>query len=272
MSIDGVGDMHNAVRNVKRGFDKANETITAMKALQKDYAFNFGISTTIFSQNLDDAENILQWARGEKLDIVFNMVRVTDAMLGNHDVADKIRPLGAEEARMRQFFLDRVRMDPLLDGQNYIYMHYADMIANGYHRLAPCPFQTQGIMLNPDGGMYYCENSDAIGNVRRRGSRGDLLPGRQSHAPGRGARPEVPDLPQPLPDERGGHQAGGAVRAVPRAGGDGEDAGHRRARTCRGGEVGRSAYRLSTIGVGTASDCARVPWGLVQGVPIVERR
>jgi MoaA/NifB/PqqE/SkfB family radical SAM enzyme len=165
VSIDGVGDMHNAVRNVKKGFDKANETITAMKALQKDYPFNFGISTTIFSQNLDDAENILQWARRENLDIVFNMVRVTDAMLGNQDVADKIRPLGAEEARMRQFFLDRVRMDPLLDGQNYIYMHYADMIANGYHRLAPCPFQTQGIMLNPDGGVYYCENSDAIGNV-----------------------------------------------------------------------------------------------------------
>ncbi len=166
VSIDGVGDMHNAVRNVKRGFDKANETITAMKALQKDYAFNFGISTTIFSQNLDDAENILAWAKRENLDIVFNMVRVTDAMLGNNDVADKIRPMGEEEKRMRQFFLDRVRMDPLLDGQNYIYMHYADMIANGYHRLAPCPFQTQGLMLNPDGGMYYCENSDAIGNVR----------------------------------------------------------------------------------------------------------
>jgi MoaA/NifB/PqqE/SkfB family radical SAM enzyme len=158
--------MHDAVRNVKRGFDKANRTIDAMRALQKEYSFNFGISTTIFSQNLEDADNILAWAKREKLDIVFNMVRVTDAMLGNADISDKIRPMGREEARMRQFFLDRVRIDPLLDGQNYIYMHYADMIANGYHRLAPCPFQTQGIMLNPDGGMYYCENSRAVGNVR----------------------------------------------------------------------------------------------------------
>jgi MoaA/NifB/PqqE/SkfB family radical SAM enzyme len=166
VSIDGVGDMHNAVRNVKRGFDKAGQTIAAMKALQKQYSFNFGISTTIFSQNLDDAENIREWARRENLDIVFNMVRVTDAMLGNADLSDRIRPLGRDEARMRQFFLDRVRLDPLLDGQNYIYMHYADMIANGYHRLAPCPFQTQGIMLNPDGGMYFCENSEAVGNVR----------------------------------------------------------------------------------------------------------
>ena len=45
-------------------------------------------------------------------------------------------------------------------------MHYAEMIANGYHRLAPCPFQTQGIMVNPDGGLFFCENSDVVGNVR----------------------------------------------------------------------------------------------------------
>jgi hypothetical protein len=87
-------------------------------------------------------------------------------MLGNSELAETCQPVGKEEEQMRQFFLDRVRIDPLLDGQNYIYMHYADMIANGYHRLAPCPFQTQGIMLNPDGGLFFCENSEVVGNVR----------------------------------------------------------------------------------------------------------
>ena len=115
--------------------------------------------------NLRDAENILAWARKEQLDIVFNMIRFTEPMLGNTGLEQVQKPAGADEERMRQFFLDRVRMDPLMDGQNYIYMHYADMIANGYHRLAPCPFQSQGIMLNPDGGLYFCENSDAVGNV-----------------------------------------------------------------------------------------------------------
>ena len=166
VSIDGVGQMHNDVRQVPRGFDKANETIRAMQALQLQYRFNFGISTTIFSQNLDDADNILNWARAENLDIVFNMVRFTDPMLGNSELAETCQPVGEEEERMRQFFLDRVRIDPLLNGQNYIYMHYADMIANGYHRLAPCPFQTQGSMLNPDGGIFFCENSEVVGNVR----------------------------------------------------------------------------------------------------------
>jgi MoaA/NifB/PqqE/SkfB family radical SAM enzyme len=165
VSIDGVGEMHNEVRQVKRGFEKANETITAMRELQKRIPFNFGISTTIFNKNLEDADNILSWAKTEKLDVVFNMVRFTEPMLGNADLADTCKPVGADEERMRQFFLERVRMDPLLDGQNYIYLHYADMIANGYHRLAPCPFQTQGIMLNPDGGLFFCENSDVVGNV-----------------------------------------------------------------------------------------------------------
>jgi len=168
VSIDGVGDMHDTVRKVKRGFDKAGQTIDAMRELQKRVPFNFGISTTIFSMNLDDAENILAWARRENLDIVFNMVRFTDPMLGNAELADTCKPVGPEEERMRRFFMDRVRMDPLLDGQNYIYMHYADMIANGYHRQAPCPFQSQGIMLNPNGDLFFCENSEVVGNVLER--------------------------------------------------------------------------------------------------------
>jgi len=165
VSIDGIGEMHNDVRQVKRGFDKALDTIRAMQALQKRVPFNFGISTTLFNKNLDDGDNILSWAKTEGLDIVFNMVRFTDPMLGNGDLADACQPIGPEEERLRQFFLERVRMDPVLDGQSYIHLHYADMIGNGYHRLAPCPFQSQGIMLNPDGGMFFCENSESIGNA-----------------------------------------------------------------------------------------------------------
>jgi hypothetical protein len=53
----------------------------------------------------------------------------------------------------------------VLSGQAFMYLHYADMIANGYRRTMPCPFRSQGLLLNPDGSLYYCENSDRIGNV-----------------------------------------------------------------------------------------------------------
>jgi MoaA/NifB/PqqE/SkfB family radical SAM enzyme len=166
VSLDGIGDVHNQVRHVKRGFDKASQTIDAMQALARTHSnFQFGIASTIFGTNMADAENILAWARTKELDVVFNMLRFTDAMLHNKSLEEKIGFREAEEAFMRRFFLDRVQEESILSGQSFMYLHYADMIANGYQRTMPCPFQSQGLLLNPNGDLHYCENSRKLGNV-----------------------------------------------------------------------------------------------------------
>ena len=166
VSLDGIGDIHNQIRHVERGFDKACQTIEAMQKLAAEYQnFQFGIAATIFATNLEDSKNILAWARTKNLDVVFNMLRFTDAMLNNKELQDTIGFHKREEDFMRSFFLDRVQEESILSGQSFMYLHYADMIANGYIRTMPCPFQSQGLLLNPDGTLYFCENSQAIGNV-----------------------------------------------------------------------------------------------------------
>src|SRR5213596_3804525 len=166
VSLDGIGDIHNQVRHVQRGFEKACETIAAMQALAKEYRnFQFGLAATIFATNMEDAKNILAWARVRDLDIVFNMLRFTDNMLNNKELEAKIGFRAREEDFMRTFFLERVQEESVLSGQSFMYLHYADMIANGYQRTMPCPFRTQGLLLNPYGDLHYCENSNAIGNV-----------------------------------------------------------------------------------------------------------
>ncbi|MEO6223619.1 MAG: radical SAM protein [Vicinamibacterales bacterium] len=166
VSIDGVGEMHDQVRHVKRGFDKASKTIAAMQELaRRSPHFQFGIASTIFAKNLADAKNIHDWAKSKNLDIVFNMLRFTDNMLHNGDLEASIGFGTREEEFMRQFFLDRVAEESILSGQSFMYLHYADMIANGYHRTMPCPFQRQGLLLNPNGELFYCENSAKLGNV-----------------------------------------------------------------------------------------------------------
>lgn len=166
VSLDGIGEIHDQVRKVKRGFDKAGETIAAMEALARKHdQFQFGIAATIFATNMEDARNILAWSRERDLDIVFNMLRFTDAMLGNRELENTIRLKMAEEDFMRQFFLERVQEESVLSGQSFQYLHYADMIANGYVRTMPCPFRSQGLLLNPDGELFYCENSKSLGNV-----------------------------------------------------------------------------------------------------------
>jgi sulfatase maturation enzyme AslB (radical SAM superfamily) len=166
VSLDGIGDIHNQVRHVERGFDKASETIAAMQALAtKHDTFQFGIAATIFATNMEDARNILAWARARDLDIVFNMLRFTDNMLNNKALEAQIGFHEREEEFMREFFLERVQEESVLSGQSFMYLHYADMIANGYIRTMPCPFQSQGLLLNPNGSLFYCENSREIGNV-----------------------------------------------------------------------------------------------------------
>jgi MoaA/NifB/PqqE/SkfB family radical SAM enzyme len=166
VSLDGIGDVHNQVRDVKRGFDKASQTIEAMQKLSEELSnFQFGIASTIFATNLQDAENILKWCREKNLDVVFNMLRFTDNMLGNRNLEEKIGFRQREEDFMRRFFLERVQEESVLSGQAFMYLHYADMIANGYIRTMPCPFKSQGLLLNPNGALFYCENSKELGNV-----------------------------------------------------------------------------------------------------------
>jgi MoaA/NifB/PqqE/SkfB family radical SAM enzyme len=166
VSLDGIGDIHNQVRQVKQGFDKACQTIEAMAALAKKHSnFQFGLAATIFATNLQDAENILAWAKERGLDIVFNMLRFTENMLNNKNLQESIGFHKREEDFMRKFFIDRVTEESVFSGQAFMYLHYADMIANGYHRTMPCPFQNQGLLLNPEGNLFYCENSEKLGNV-----------------------------------------------------------------------------------------------------------
>ena len=166
VSLDGIGEVHDTVRAVKKGFDKALQTIEAMQALaERSPHFQFGLASTIFAKNLDDAQHIRDWAKARNLDIVFNMLRFTDNMLHNKDLQPSIGFGNREEQFMKQFFLDRVAEESILSGQSFMYLHYADMIANGYQRTMPCPFKSQGLLLNSNGALFYCENSQKLGNV-----------------------------------------------------------------------------------------------------------
>ena len=241
VSLDGIGDIHNQVRNVKRGFDKASQTIEAMQTLAgKHPQFQFGIASTIFATNLEDAKNILAWARSHKLDVVFNMLRFTDNMLGNRSLEESIGFREREEEFMRQFFLERVQEESVLSGQAFMYLHYADMIANGYIRTMPCPFRTQGLLLNPNGDLFYCENSDLLGNVLDTNAVRHLFQGRESRPSRDVRRDHLQALPQPVPGERRRDEAVRAVREVP----DARVSGQEQPRAARRDPSDRAVTRL----------------------------
>ncbi len=100
VSLDGIGDIHDQVRarqeRLRQGVPDDRGDAGAVEEARQ--LLSSASPSTIFATNLDDAENILAWARTKKLDVVFNMLRFTDAMLDNKELEEKI---GFHAARRR---------------------------------------------------------------------------------------------------------------------------------------------------------------------------
>ena len=169
VSLDGIGDIHNQVRHVERGFDKACQTIEAMQALSARHSsFQFGIAATIFATNLEDSQNILAWARTKNLDIVFNMLRFTDAMLHNKELEEKTVQTREKDSCSNAFHAVCRRVG--VERQSFRYANTPEHSANGY--IARCRVRSSrgGTAAQPDGSFHReIPRSSATCSRRRRG-------------------------------------------------------------------------------------------------------
>lgn len=64
ISLDGIGEEHDRLRNLKGCFDRVVTTINSLGELKKTYNnLRIAIGTTVHGQNLDTVENTALWAR-----------------------------------------------------------------------------------------------------------------------------------------------------------------------------------------------------------------
>ena len=115
----------------------------AMQALAKTHETSRSASPRRSSRPTCRTRRTSSPGHTQELDVVFNMLRFTDAMLHNKDLEEKIGFHTREEQFMRKFF-PRSRSGRIgLERTGIHDLHYADMIANGYQRTMPCPFQSR---------------------------------------------------------------------------------------------------------------------------------
>ena len=166
VSLDGVGEAHEDIRRVWHAFERAMDTVREMQELQKKKFFNFGVSFTFTAQNLEEGERIYELCKKENLNVVFSIARYSELAFGNMDLAESTELQEGDFSELASFFRKRVRESSVTDGDALLYQGYAKMFENGMKRTMPCPSMDQGILLNPNGDITYCENSQVIGNVR----------------------------------------------------------------------------------------------------------
>jgi len=172
VSLDGVGDAHEDIRRVWHAFERAMDTVRAMQELQKKKFFNFGVSFTFTAGNLEEGERIYELCKKENLNVVFAIARYSELAFGNMDLAESTDLKEEDFPKLVDFFRARVRESGITDGDAFLYQAYVKMFQNGMKRTMPCPSMDQGLLLNPNGDITYCENSRVIGNVREGDPRG----------------------------------------------------------------------------------------------------
>ena len=166
VSLDGIGDAHEDIRRVWNAFERAMASVRELQELQKKKFFNFGVSFTFTSQNLDEGQRIYDFCRKEDLNVVFSIARYSELAFGNMDLEESTELKEEDFPQLTKFFRDRVRESSVIDGDAFLYNGYAKMFSNGMKRTMPCPSMDQGVLLNPNGDFTYCENSQIIGNLR----------------------------------------------------------------------------------------------------------
>jgi MoaA/NifB/PqqE/SkfB family radical SAM enzyme len=168
VSIDGFEETHDKIRGIPGGYRKAIDTLMRLRELSEKYFFNVGISYTILPDNIQETEGMYQWAKENDINIVLNVPRFTASMMSNIHLEEEKGIRGNAAEIMVDLFGRLVREGSIFNGDIYLYHNYAKMVRNGGIRTMPCPMQTQGLQLNPNGDLFYCEQGAVVGNVRER--------------------------------------------------------------------------------------------------------
>ncbi len=170
VSLDGVGETHNQVRGVPGAFDKVMENVQFMQQLQNEVPFNMSLDPTIFSMNVQEMQQLQDLADRLKLPITFQFAAVANDYYDNADLESVLTVDERGRQSIITFLKQRIAEASLFDALACYYSEVIQRAQGATTRTLPCPFADQGLLLNPDGSLQYCHNSQPIGNVLQQSS------------------------------------------------------------------------------------------------------
>jgi MoaA/NifB/PqqE/SkfB family radical SAM enzyme len=103
--MDGVGEIHDKIRNYKDGWTKVNDTIQGLIQIRrKTNHLVIGLKTTVLPQNVDQLEQISAYANENELFTIVSPCIITPARYLNMDRKDDLTFSENEIEKMTQFY------------------------------------------------------------------------------------------------------------------------------------------------------------------------
>lgn len=165
ISLDGLEEVHEQVRQTQKIFANIENTIYALKELMALYPFfNLGINMTISRFNYKIAEEVKRYVQDKGLGINFTLSALSDIGVESMPVKDNFE-MQAEEKE--EFIISLKKMQKAGEF-NQDYLNFmAHWLLTG-KRNGNCAFRKgKSILLEPSGDLYLCGNFKEfkIGNI-----------------------------------------------------------------------------------------------------------
>jgi len=165
ISLDGIGAVHDEMRNIPGAFDRVSTTVTELERLVPR-GLRLGVNCTLTRRNLHDARNVLQWCEKRKLSANFIVASFADSYYGNTQSEADLSFHDAQRQELAGFLQELAAWRSLSHPAAYFYADAARMLTQGTARTTPCIFQKDGVILDARGDLQYCMYSRILGNVR----------------------------------------------------------------------------------------------------------
>lgn len=161
-SIDGVGVVHDRVRQVPGGFIKLEQTLELYRSLGAQIVGQCTVSKT----NLHNLPDLDLYAREHGIDMIYRLA-TTIERLYNQDVMDTV----ALDRNEQSFFADFLVYSGVIErtqnpARRLFYRQLVETLQTGAPRAAPCYYQNEAVLLNANGTVYQCSIVEqAIGSA-----------------------------------------------------------------------------------------------------------
>lgn len=173
ISLDGVGEVHNKVRNVPDVFQKTMATILSIKRDKSLYCDTFDVACTVVKGNVHELAELEAFAELHDLPIKYRL-GISNRRIGSDRLLDQFSVISDEQYKFSaiQFFhWQTIKASSLTEKFKY-YAIFEWLQSSEPSRLLGCIWKDQGITLGPRGDLYYCAvASDCLGSLKEASGR-----------------------------------------------------------------------------------------------------
>lgn len=164
VSLHGLGDVQDAIVGVPGAFAQAAETLRRLRERRSSGPFFLGVNCVITGANAARIEDIHRWCGDRDLPVNYTLGEVRDRF-HNRDMRDAILLDGPGRTAVIDFLKRRAAERSPRNHHALRYHVLAGMLERDEERSLACHYALGGAILDSRGQLYYCKQSEPIGNA-----------------------------------------------------------------------------------------------------------